>query len=130
MKQTDPEKIKQAQVVLEKLKEQRGGGVLPLHRKMANDPKLLQAFSQQFAICKQDVKHIPGKYMELMLMLMGCIAGNSVTIKTHANLAVKKGATLDEIGEVLRLVLFYCGVSAVIPAVELFEEIEEANTTK
>ena len=59
-------------------------------QKMANDPKLLQAFSQQFAICKQDITHIPAKYMELMLMLMGCCAGNSVTIKTHGELAVKR----------------------------------------
>ena len=68
-----------------------------------------------------------GKYMELMLMLMGCTAGNAVTIKTHGELAVKKGATIDEIGEVLRLVFFYYGASAVIPAVELFEELQEKN---
>lgn len=125
MKQENPEKIAQAQVILNKLKEQRGGSVLSIHKKMANDPKLLQAFSQQFAICKQDITHIPGKYMELMLMLMGAAAGNAVTIKTHGELAVKKGATMDEVGEVLRLVFFYYGASAVIPAVELFEEIQE-----
>jgi alkylhydroperoxidase/carboxymuconolactone decarboxylase family protein YurZ len=32
---------------------------------------------------------------------------------------------MDEIGEVLRLVFFYYGASAIIPAVELFEELEE-----
>jgi len=37
---------------------------------------------------------------------------------------VKKGATMDEVGEVLRLVFFYYGASAIIPAVELFEELE------
>ena len=100
------------------------GNVLSIHKKMANDPKLLQAFSQQFAICKQDITHVPAKYMELMLMLMGCCAGNAVTIKTHGELAVKKGATMDEVGEVLRLVFFYYGASAIIPAVELFEELE------
>ena len=98
---------------------------------MANDPKLLQAFSQQFAICKQDITHVPAKYMELMLMLMGCCAGNAVTIKTHGELAVKKGATMDEVGEVLRLVFFYYGASAIIPAVELFEELgRKSNTLK
>ena len=90
MKQEDKEKITQAEEILERLKVQRGGNVLSIHKKMANDPKLLQAFSQQFAICKQDITHIPAKYMELMLMLMGCCAGNSVTIKTHGELAVKK----------------------------------------
>ena len=118
------EKIAQAEEILERLKEQRGGNVLSIHKKMANDPKLLQAFSQQFAICKQDITHVPAKYMELMLMLMGCCAGNAVTIKTHGELAVKKGATMDEVGEVLRLVFFYYGASAIIPAVELFEELE------
>lgn len=71
MKQENKEKIAQAEEILERLKKQRGGNVLSIHKKMANDPKLLQAFSQQFAICKQDITNIPGKYMELMLMLMG-----------------------------------------------------------
>ena len=48
MKQTDPGKIREGQEILSVLKEQRGGAVLPIHKKMANDPKLLQAFSQQF----------------------------------------------------------------------------------
>ena len=125
MKQDDKEKIARAMEGLRRLKDQRGGSVLSIHRKMANDPKLLQAFSQQFEICKQDITHIPAKYMELMLMLMGCTAGNTVTIRTHGELAVKKGATIDEVGEVLRLIFFYYGASAVIPAVELFEELEE-----
>ena len=55
MKQENKEKIAQAEEILERLKEQRGGNVLSIHKKMANDPKLLQAFSQQFAICKQDI---------------------------------------------------------------------------
>ena len=126
MKQENKEKIAQAEEILERLNGAvEGGNVLSItKKKMANDPKLLQAFSQQFAICKQDITHVPAKYMELMLMLMGCCAGNAVTIKTHGELAVKKGATMDEVGEVLRLVFFYYGASAIIPAVELFEELE------
>lgn len=49
MKQENKEKIAQAEEILERLKKQRGGNVLSIHKKMANDPKLLQAFSQQFA---------------------------------------------------------------------------------
>lgn len=127
MKQEDPKKIQEARVILEELKQQRGGSVLSIHRKMANDPKLLQAFSQQFHICKQEVTHIPPQYMELMLMLMGAAAHNPVTIRTHGKLAVEKGATLEEVGEVLRLLFFYFGASAVIPAVDLFEEILDAK---
>lgn len=127
MKQEDPKKIQEARVILEELKQQRGGSVLSIHRKMANDPKLLQAFSQQFRICKQEVTHIPPQYMELMLMLMVAAAHNPVTIRTHGKLAVEKGATLEEVGEVLRLLFFYFGASAVIPAVDLFEEILDAK---
>ncbi len=127
MKQENPKKIQEARAILEELKQQRGGSVLSIHRKMANDPKLLQAFSQQFRICKQEVTHIPPQYMELMLMLMGAAAHNPVTIRTHGQLAVEKGATLEEVGEVLRLLFFYFGASAVIPAVDLFEEILDAK---
>ena len=127
MKQEDPKKIQEARVILEELKQQRGGSVLSIHRKMANDPKLLQAFSQQFRICKQEVTHIPPQYMELMLMLMGAAAHNPVTTRTHGKLAGEKGATLEEVGEVLRLLFFYFGASAVIPAVDLFEEILDAK---
>ena len=78
MKQTDSDKIREGQEILAVLKEQRGGAILPIHKKMANDPKLLQAFSQQFRICKQEISHIPPQYMELMLMMMGAAAGNAV----------------------------------------------------
>ena len=54
-------------------------------QKMANDPKLLQAFSQQFAICKQDITHIPAKYMELMLMLMGAAQVTLLPLKHMVN---------------------------------------------
>ena len=125
MKQTDSEKIREGQEILAVLKEQRGGAILPIHKKMANDPKLLQAFSQQFRICKQEISHIPPQYMELMLMMMGAAAGNAVTIREHGELALKKGATPDEVGEAFRLIFFYFGASALIPALELFEELEE-----
>ena len=114
MKQTDSDKIREGQEILAVLKEQRGGAILPIHKKMANDPKLLQAFSQQFKICKQEISHIPPQYMELMLMMMGAAAGNAVTIREHGQLALKKGATPDEVGEALRLIFFYFGASALI----------------
>ena len=38
MKQENKEKIAQAEEILERLKEQRGGNVLSIHKKMANDP--------------------------------------------------------------------------------------------
>ncbi len=125
MKLENTEQIKKSLATLEKLKEQRGGTILPFHKQIANDPKLLESFSQQFKICKEEIEHIPPKYVELILLALGCVKGVPVTINTHGNLAVKKGATIEEIGETLRLVFFYCGASSIIPAAELFEEISD-----
>ena len=50
MKQEDKEKITQAEEILERLKVQRGGNVLSIHKKMANDPKLLQAVSSLLSV--------------------------------------------------------------------------------
>ena len=58
-------------------------------------------------------------------MLLGCTRGVSTTILVHGKKAVAEGATIQEVGEALRLALLICGVSAVIPAAELFEELEE-----
>ena len=121
----DADEVGTEHILLAILKEQRGGAILPIHKKMAKDPQLLKAFSQQFRICKQEISHIPPQYVELMLMMMGAAAGNAVTIREHGELALKKGATPDEVGEALRLIFFYFGASALIPALELFEELEE-----
>lgn len=123
MQLTDEKRLKKSREYLEKLKEQRGGSVLSIHRKMANDPELIRAFSDEFEICKKGVVEIPEKYKELMFMMMGCIAKNEVTIKTHGELALKKGATVNEIGAVLRMVFFYFGASALIPGVQIFDEV-------
>ena len=65
MKQENKEKIAQAEEILERLKEQRGGNVLSIHKKMANDPKLLQAFSQLLQEHVQVLRH------QLVLRLHG-----------------------------------------------------------
>ncbi len=124
MKQQNKEKIEEALKVLEELKELRGGDVAPFHRKMANDPKLIKAFTDEYKVCKKGIDHIPEKYVEFILMALGCAKGVETTIKAHGALAIEKGATVEELGELLRIILLYCGTSAVIPAVEIFEDLE------
>ena len=125
MKQTDESMIAQSREVMAELKEIRGGELLPFHRKLANDPQLLKAFMNDFVSYNRGDNVIPKKYRELMIMLLGCTRGVSTTILVHGKKAVAEGATIQEVGEALRLALLICGVSAVIPAAELFEELEE-----
>ena len=125
MRQSDPKQLEKAQAVMDELKEIRGGSLLPFHRKLANDPQLLGAFNSVFVSCNRGENVIPAKYRELMIMLLGCARGVETTIRVHGENALKQGATLEEVGEALRIALFICGVSAVIPAASMFEELEE-----
>lgn len=125
MKQTNPEKIQHALEVLEELKRQRGGVLLDFHKKSANDVLLLESFLQQYAMCNsEETTVLDRKIRELLLLALGCAKGRQTTIKTHGRLAMEHGATVEEIGEVLRLVFFYGGAADLIPAVELFELLE------
>ena len=125
MKQTDPVQLEKAQTAMAELKEIRGGELLPFHRKIANDAQLLQAFQSVFVACNRGDNVIPKKYRELMIMILGCARGVETTIKVHGHNALKEGATVQEVGEALRIALMICGASAIIPAAELFEELEE-----
>jgi alkylhydroperoxidase/carboxymuconolactone decarboxylase family protein YurZ len=125
MKQTDPVQLEKAQEVMSELKEIRGGALLPFHRKIANDPQLLQAFQSVFVACNRGDNVIPAKYRELMIMILGCAHGVETTIQVHGHKALQEGATVQEVGEALRIALMICGASAIIPAAELFEELSE-----
>jgi len=124
MKQTNPELIKEAQVLLSDLKVKRGGSILEFHKKIANDPELLKAFNQQYDNCNKDMRHIPRKYRELIIMALGCAKNAQTTINVHAKLALEHGATVEEVGETLRLVFFLCGATSLIPAAEIFDSID------
>ena len=125
MKQTNPEQIASAKKLLADLKVKRGGSLVEFHKKIANDPALLQAFGQQYDICNKELKHMPRKYRELIILALGCAFKTPTTINVHAKLALENGATIDEIGETLRLVFFLGGANCLIPAAEIFEEMEE-----
>ena len=117
MKQTDNEKLALSREVLAKLKEARGGTLLESHRKMGNDPYLAKMFLDSYENNKAD-STIPRKYKELMVMAVGMATGTATTMNVHANLAVKNGATIDEICEVIRMIFFTCGVTKLLPILE------------
>ncbi|MBQ2751580.1 MAG: carboxymuconolactone decarboxylase family protein [Oscillospiraceae bacterium] len=125
MKQTNAEQLKKGQDVLEEFRQLRGGTVLEFHKRMSNDPALMRAFTDQYLNCNKTDTQIPRKYRELVMMALGCAQGTATTIRTHGRLAIEHGATVEEVGEVLRLVFFMCGATAIIPAMELFDIPEE-----
>ena len=77
------------------------------------------------SICNADMHHIPRKYRELIVMAVGCARNAQTTIDVHAKLALEHGATIEEIGETLRMVFFLCGVTCLTSGLEVFEPIDE-----
>ena len=125
MKQTNPVVLEKSRTLLKTLKAKRGGSLVDFHKKIANDPALLQAFGQQYDICNKELQHLPRKYRELIILALGCAFKTPTTINVHSKLALEHGATVEEIGEVLRLVFFLGGANCLIPAAEIFEMVEE-----
>ncbi len=125
MKQSDTEKLTRAKKILEELKEARGGSVMDSHRSMANDPNLINMFLQQYVNCNNRDISIPRKYRELIIMAIGMATGTETTIKVHAKLALENGATLDELTEVIRILFFTCGVTKLLPTLEILDDILE-----
>jgi AhpD family alkylhydroperoxidase len=128
MKQTDPEKLKRSLAIIEELKAARGGSVMTSHRTMGNDPNLVNMFLQQYVNCNKKDIEIPRKYRELIVMAIGMATGTETTMKVHADLALKNGATIDEVFEVIRILFFTCGVTKLLPALETLGDLFEPVT--
>ncbi len=128
MRQTDNGKLKRSAEILRELKDARGGTLLDSHRTMGNDPNLINMFLQQYVNCNKKDISIPRKYRELIVMAIGMATGTETTTQVHADIALKNGATIDEIFEVIRIVFFTCGVTKLLPALEtlgkLFEPVD------
>lgn len=118
MKQENPEKLAKSREFLNDLKELRGGSLLESHLKMGNDPYLVKAFRDQYQNCNLYDVEIPRKYRELIVMAIGMATGTATTTTVHAKLALKFGANIDEICEVIRIIFFTCGVSKLLPVLE------------
>lgn len=132
MRQTNEEKLARSRRVLVQLKEARGGTLLESHRKMGNDPNLAKMFLDAYENNKAD-SVLPRKYKELMVMAVGMATGTATTMNVHANLAIKNGATIDEITEVIRMIFFTCGVTKLLPILEQLDlepvELEEETVS-
>jgi alkylhydroperoxidase/carboxymuconolactone decarboxylase family protein YurZ len=124
VKQTDHEKKKKGKELLEELKIKRGGKVLDFHKRIANDPDLFTAFTQQYDLCYKNMTHLPPKYKELILVAIGCCRNAQKTIEVHSKLALENGATIEELGETLRLVFFLAGEASLLLGAEVFEPLE------
>lgn len=125
MKQENAEKLARSREILKELQEARGGSVMDSHRVMGNDPNLINMFLQQYVNCNKKDIEIPGKYRELIVMAIGMATGTETTMKVHANLALKNGATLDEVFEVIRIIFFTCGVTKLLPTLECLQDLFE-----
>ena len=125
MRETDQKKIAKSKELLQELAKMRGGNVLSQHKRMANDPKLLKAFMEQYQCNNSPDDKIPEKYKQLMIMGMGAVRGMETTVKVHGQLAVQAGATAEEIGEVFRAVFMLTGVSGLFYVNGIFDELEE-----
>ena len=124
LRQTDPVQIEKAWESLREMRQIRGSDLPPFYFRLANDPRLLDAFKSVFVACNRGERAIPAKYRELMIMILGCARGVETTITVHGNKALEEGATIEEVGEALRIALMICGISAVLPAAPLFETLE------
>jgi len=124
MRQTNEELLNESRKILDELKVKRGGTLLPFHKMMANDPGIIKGFSSMYDVCATDMKHIPRKYRELIVFAVGCAMNAPTTIEVHSELALKHGATMEELGEALRMVFFLCGVSGLTSGLQVLEEID------
>lgn len=70
MKESNEEVLKESARLLKELAELRGGQLLSQHKRIANDPGLLQAFMDQYKVNNSNSNKIPAKYRELMTMGM------------------------------------------------------------
>lgn len=123
MRQTNEEKKEKGKALLRELQVKRGS-VEMFHKRIANDPDLMTAFNSQLGNCYMNLTNLPRKYQELIMMAIGCARSAQTTINVHARLALQYGATIEELGETLKLVFLLCGSIGLIPGVEVFDPME------
>lgn len=75
------------------------------------DPELSDILYKWRTNCDAN-QTIPTKYQELMRVAMGCVLRFTPAIRTHAKLAMKAGATKDEVFATLMQAMLMGGVPA------------------
>lgn len=123
MRQTNKKQIEKSVELLKKLKEARGGSLGEGHKKLANDPALLKAFTDSYIDCCSSDKNIPEKYRQMLFMSLCSAKGYDIAIN-HGHCAISAGATIEELGEVIRIILNVCGCPAILPLMDLFEVLQ------
>ena len=76
-----------------------------------------------YDICNKEMKHYP--VSTGVMSCVGCAKAAPTTINVHAKLALEHGATIDELGEALRIVFQWCNRSTLVLGTEAIEEVEE-----
>ena len=66
---------------------------------------------------------LPRKFKILIAMALDASAGAAEGVKSPAELALKAGATKEEIGETIRVVQYICGVGGVYTAARAFKDL-------
>lgn len=123
MKQANEKQLETSAELLKRLKEARGGSLGDGHKQIANDPALLKAFTNSYIDCCSNDKNIPEKYRQMIFMALCSARGYGIAIN-HGFKAVESGATIEELGEVIRMVLNVCGCPAILPLIDLFEVLD------
>ncbi len=127
LKETDQKVLAEVKPYMEELKAMRQGNIAPFQERLANNPALMKAFVTGYRLGYNDDFTLPRKVVELIMLALGASQGATTTIKAHSAAAIKAGATLEEVADVLRLVFFACGVTSLIPAAEVFAQLSEPS---
>ena len=86
------------------------------------DPKLLDLVNKTKDLAFADGA-LPRKTKLLIAMVLDAVSGASDGVQSLARLAIKEGATKEEIAESLRVAQYICGVGCVYTAATALKEI-------
>ncbi len=86
------------------------------------DPELLKAVQNTGSMALADGA-LPRKFKVLIAMALDASAGAVEGVKSLAELAMKVGATKEEIGETIRVAQYICGVGSVYTAARAFKDL-------
>jgi alkylhydroperoxidase/carboxymuconolactone decarboxylase family protein YurZ len=86
------------------------------------DPKLLDLVNKSRDLALADGV-LPRKTKLLIAMVLDAVHGASDGVQSLARLAIKEGATKEEITEALRVAQYICGVGCVYTAATALKEI-------
>jgi len=87
------------------------------------DPKLLDLVTKTRDLAFADGA-LPRKIKLLIAMVLDAVSGASEGVQSLARLAIKEGASKEEIAEALRVAQYICGVGCVYTAAIALKEMQ------